>query len=116
MPRPYKHQEVRRKTWWLYRSFSVACSICTIGVVVGRIEFPAEDESTGAICELCWHGPGRDLNQCGLFGVNLCSFESKSSGLPEWSDLENVVALKVLLAYLCTSADSQSSCHHGLKL
>ena len=24
-----------------------------------RMEFPAEDESTGAICELCWHGPGR---------------------------------------------------------
>lgn len=46
-----------------------------------RLEFPAEDESTGAICELCWHGP-------------------------EWSDLENVVALKVLLAYLCEDSIS----------
>eukprot|EP00913_Durusdinium_trenchii_P008765 g8231.t1 len=46
-----------------------------------RMTFPAEDESTGAICELCWHGPG-------------------------WSDLENVVALKVLLAYLCEDSIS----------
>ena len=23
-----------------------------------RMEFPAEDETTGAVCELCWHGPG----------------------------------------------------------
>ena len=42
----------------------------------GRIEFPAEDEKNGAICELCWHGP-------------------------RWEDLEAVTALKVLLAYLC---------------
>jgi len=46
-----------------------------------RMEFPAEDESTGAICELCWHGP-------------------------DWSDLESVVALKVLLAYLCEDSIS----------
>lgn len=47
----------------------------------GRIEFPAEDEKNGAICELCWHGP-------------------------RWEDLEAVTALKVLLAYLCQDSVS----------
>ncbi|CAJ1372204.1 unnamed protein product [Effrenium voratum] len=46
-----------------------------------RMEFPAEDETTGAVCELCWHGP-------------------------DWSDLESVTALKVLLSYLCEDSIS----------
>ena len=28
-----------------------------------RMEFPAEDESTGAICELCWQGPGTEIER-----------------------------------------------------
>jgi len=40
-----------------------------------RMEFPAEDETTGAIGELCWHGP-------------------------KWEDLECIAALRMLMAYL----------------
>eukprot|EP00931_Biecheleriopsis_adriatica_P076118 TRINITY_DN49867_c0_g1_i1.p1 TRINITY_DN49867_c0_g1~~TRINITY_DN49867_c0_g1_i1.p1 ORF type:complete len:1112 (+),score=214.51 TRINITY_DN49867_c0_g1_i1:67-3402(+) len=40
-----------------------------------QIEFPAEDEATGALCEMCWHGP-------------------------KWEDFETITALSVLLAYL----------------
>jgi len=46
-----------------------------------RIEFPAEDETNGAICELCWHGP-------------------------TWDDLVSITALRVLLAYICQDSIS----------
>jgi len=46
-----------------------------------RMEFPAEDEKTGAICELAWHGPA-------------------------WEDIDAITALDVLLAYLCQDSIS----------
>ncbi|CAE7520442.1 unnamed protein product [Symbiodinium sp. CCMP2592] len=46
-----------------------------------RMEFPAEDETSGGVVELCWPGPA-------------------------WTDFEKVVALKVLLAYLCEDSIS----------
>ncbi|CAE8685746.1 unnamed protein product [Polarella glacialis] len=42
---------------------------------VEHMEFPAEDEKTGAICMLAWHGP-------------------------QWEDLETITALSVLMSYL----------------
>mmetsp|Transcript_124672 Transcript_124672/g.233120 ORF Transcript_124672/g.233120 Transcript_124672/m.233120 type:complete len:1137 (-) Transcript_124672:25-3435(-) len=44
-----------------------------------RIEFPAEDEKTGAVCEFAWHGP-------------------------TWTDFETIVGLQVLMTYLTQDA------------
>ncbi|CAE7223586.1 unnamed protein product [Symbiodinium natans] len=46
-----------------------------------RMEFPAEDETSGGVVELCWPGPA-------------------------WTDFQKVVGLKVLLAYLCEDSIS----------
>ncbi|CAE7907332.1 unnamed protein product [Symbiodinium necroappetens] len=46
-----------------------------------RMEFPAEDETSGGVVEMCWPGPA-------------------------WTDFRKVVALKVLLAYLCEDSIS----------
>ncbi|CAK0856196.1 unnamed protein product [Prorocentrum cordatum] len=45
------------------------------GEVTERIDFPAEDEKTGAIVEFAWHGP-------------------------RWGNHENITALSILLTYL----------------
>ncbi len=62
MTRPEKQQEVR----WVgdrshgFERISLASgAFSDVKAALHRMEFPAEDESTGAICELCWHGPGR---------------------------------------------------------